>query len=214
MRRRREFHSFEATDRPVIMSFRPWFRDKQDAVCQGIWGYCFDWETWWYNCCHNCHMCMCNMYYHVVFEFGEQRAKINEWTMLQIISGESCEEKKKCTKRAQLLYATVISLLWLHYENPPPAVAHICHPLLRSHNIFSLRRTYGSKSMEWPVMLHCCCLAELFTSPLETTSFSCELCEGFYLDVCSITPFYCKKTSETVVGREQTVCASALLSEP
>lgn len=111
----------------------------------------------------------------------------------------------------QLLYATVISPLWLHNETPPPAVAHICHPLLRSHNIFSLRRTYGSKTMVWPVILHCCCLTELFNSPLETTGFNCELCEGFYSGVCTTAPSYCKKTSETVVGGEQTVCISPAL---
>lgn len=119
--------------------------------------------------------------YHAVLEFvREHKAKRDKRIIRQVSSRES-----------QLLSAMVVCD---SAETLPPAVPHICHSLLRKHNIFSLRRTYGNTSVEWPTMLLLLLSCWLPNSPFKTV----------YLDVCCRTPS-CKKSSETV-SRAQAVC--------
>lgn len=128
-----------------------WTEDLMWVFWLGCGGVTATENPWDYQMCNN--PLLCELYcrdYHVelAFDGDAQREKRDEGIVLQVNSRESLEEGKKI---AQLLSAMVISLLWLCYETPPPAVAHICHPLLRRHNIFSLRRTYGT-SKEWSVI--------------------------------------------------------------
>lgn len=75
----------------------------------------------------------------LAFDVREQKSKRDEGINLQVSSRESLEEGKKGTA------IKLVRPLCLFYENPPPALAHICHSLLRRHNIFSLRRNMGAR---------------------------------------------------------------------
>lgn len=145
--------------------------------------------------------------YHAALDFHgrKQRAKRDQGIILQVSSRKSLEEVKTMYQKSTAIICH--GCLWLGYGTPPPSVAHICRSLLRKHNIFSLRRTYGSTSVEWPIMQRCCsCLAaSSHTHHSRPFTWTCAVRTLSRYLYCS------KKTSETGVSREQALCISTAL---
>lgn len=89
-------------------------------------------------------------------------------------------------------------------------MAHICHLLLRRHNIFLLGRNMGAHmSMDGPVMQHCCCSA----AGSQTHHSRRELSTEWILFGCvQFNPLsWYLLWEETSVSRERALCISPAL---
>lgn len=79
------------------------------------------------------------------FEGREQRAREMKEYFYRLAAGNHFRGKKRVYQQSPAIICHGCCPLCLCYDTPPPAVAPICHSLLRRHNIFSLRRNMGAQ---------------------------------------------------------------------